>query len=261
MLNALIRISSAALLIGVAACSFGSAPVGQGSSNNSANKRSDAGAGAGADAATTTTKRRVSTRKADAKVAENEEVDMDAGEGDTVTTQTMTGDAGPVVRTPAAGASGAGNPPVQNVAGRPAINQPTQPQRSDAGVTTTAPPVTDAGPRIGDASTTDAGDAGDPIGSLEDLAKMSPSARTTATINKFLTTLSEGDAPASSIKEFLTSINAEVDCKMNGFSYECLTACEAVSTTCALCVLEDECRMTMLDICGVAALRGCIPRR
>lgn len=247
------------MLIGVAACSFGSTPVGQGASNSSASKRRDAGSDADA-AATTTTKRRVSTRKTDARVADSADEELDAGDDETATEPEVATDAGRIVRTPAAGSSGTGTKPADADAGK----KPTeQPQRMDAGTVRmpTTPPAADAGPRIGDASAGDAGDAGDPIGNLEDLAKMSPSERTTATINKFLMTLSEGDAPASSIKEFLNAINDEVDCKMNPLTYECLTACQAVGTTCALCILEEECRQTMLDICGVTALGGCIPRR
>ena len=244
MLNSLLRnfSVSVAMMIGVTACSFGSTPVGQGSNNSSASKRRDAGASL--DAATTPVRRRVSTRKADARV---EDQDLDAGE---VVNEPAQRDAGDD-RNTAGGSSGSGTKPVGN------DRNQTPAKPADAGLmTTTPPPPADAGPKKGDAAT----DAGDPIGNLETLSKMSPSARTSATIDKFLTTLSEGDAPASSIKEFLTSINEEVDCKMNPFAYECLTACQAVGTTCALCILEQECRTTLLDICGVTALGGCIRR-
>jgi hypothetical protein len=252
MLNSLLRNFSVSMtmLIGVTACSFASTPVGQGSNNSSASKRRDAGASPDADLdATTPGKRRLSTRKADARV-EDQEQDLDAGE---VVSEPAQRDAG-IDRNSAAGSSGSGTKPVENDRGQ----TPTKP--ADAGMKMSTPPrPADAGPKMGAAGAT-ATDAGDPIGNLEELSKMSPSARTSATIDKFLTTLSEGDAPASSIKEFLTSINEEVNCKMNPFAYECLTACQAVGTTCALCILDAECRMTMLDICGVSALGGCIRR-
>lgn len=254
MLNALLRNFSVSVLVGFTACSFGSTPVGQGSNNSSASTRRDGGAEADAS---TTTKRRVSTRKTDARV-EDQSDDMDSGVGDT---EPAKHDAAADDRKASGGTSGSGTSTKPATSGddkkTDTDRNQTQNTPTDAGATMTTPAV-DAGPqKTGDAAT----DAGDPIGNLEELAKKSPSERTSATINKFLTTLSEGDAPASSIKEFLTSINEEVNCKMNPLAYECLTACQAVGTTCALCILEEECRMTMLDICGVTALGGCIPRR
>jgi hypothetical protein len=246
MLSTLLRIFSAALVVGVTACSFGSTPVGQDSSNSTASKRKDGGT---ADESTTT-RRRVSTQKADARV---EVKDEDAGAGDSGDSDNSKRDAGDG-RKASGGTSGSGTKPVDN-GGDKKPNTNTNQEPKDAGTHT--PPATDAG-----AQPVDAGkDAGDPIRNLEELSKMTPSARITATTQKFLKTLSEGEAPASSIKEFLTGINDEVDCKMNPLAYECITACQAVGTTCALCILEDECRMTMLDICGVTALGGCIPRR
>jgi hypothetical protein len=216
--------------------------------------------------ATTSPKRRVSTRKADARVEE----EMDAGQDDQSdqdngkdnsqdngdNKDTSKRDAGEGDHKATGGSSGSNKKPDDKKTDTNPDKTKDQNKSTDAGTKTT--PAVDAGPRPVDAGT---GDAGSPIGNLEDLAKKSPSGRTQATINKFLMTLGSGDAPASSIKEFLTSINDEVNCKMNPLSYECLTACQAVGTTCALCILEDDCRMTMLDICGVTALGGCIPRR
>ena len=258
MLNPLLRNFSVILVIGVSACSFGSTPVGQGSNNSSASTKRDGGAD-GVD--TSANRRRLSTRTADARVADQAD-GQDAGEDKT---EPEKGDAGGDDRKASGGSSGSGTKPADKGDDKksdPNQNQNQNPSKpADGGTTTkmmtTTSPVMDAGKPVSDAAT----DAGNPISNLEELAKMSPSARTTATINKFLTTLSMGDAPASSIKEFLNSINAEVDCKKNPLAYECITACQAVGTTCALCILEDECRMTMLDICGVTALGGCIPRR
>ena len=100
-----------------------------------------------------------------------------------------------------------------------------------------------------------------PIGVLEGLASRSPGGRTATTINRFLETIAKGDAPASSIKEFLVTINEEMMCEKNPFATECLAACQAVSTTCWVCVLDEPCRTSLLDICGYSALAGCVPRR
>jgi len=111
------------------------------------------------------------------------------------------------------------------------------------------------GTQTGDASTPD---AGHPIDNLGD--PVSAPAKAGETIDKFLMKLGQGNAPASSITGFLTDINTEVDCKMHPFATECLTACQAVGTTCALCILNEECRTTLLDVCGVTALAGCARR-
>lgn len=116
----------------------------------------------------------------------------------------------------------------------------------------------------GDASFGDAGErptVADPIGVLVALAERSPQGKTAETINNFLKALQEGDAPATSIRDFLLTVDSEVDCKTNSLATECLAACQAVSATCAVCVLDEMCRMALLDICGLPALAGCVPRR
>jgi hypothetical protein len=101
----------------------------------------------------------------------------------------------------------------------------------------------------------------DPTGVLGDLANRTAGSKTAATINQFFETLAMGEAPATSIRDFLVAIDDEIDCVMNPFATECLAACQAVSTTCAVCVFDTECRSTMLSICGYSALAGCVPRR
>ena len=233
MLRVLLRNGGLVLVIGVTACSFGSTPIGKGTSNSSASKRRDAGEDLDAMA--------ISSPRND------DDDDDDAGSRETDASSEATRDAGENDR-----AATGGPPESRDQAAGDHEPDEDQSEQPDSGMTTTHP-STDAGPQ------SDASPAGadDPITDLEELARMAPSSRTAATIDQFLMTLRDGDAPASSITEFLTAINDEVDCKMNPLAYECITACGAVGTTCALCILEEECRMTMLEICGLASLAGC----
>jgi hypothetical protein len=115
-----------------------------------------------------------------------------------------------------------------------------------------------------DAGVVDAGarpQVDDPIGVLIDLARRTPQGKTADTIDRFLEALQKGDAPASSIRGFLLAIDEEIDCRMNPLATECLAACQAVSTTCVVCVLDEQCRTALLDICGLSALAGCTQRR
>jgi hypothetical protein len=257
MLIALLRTVSVIALLCGTACSFGSAPnIGQ-SSGTSTRKKVDAGAG------------RVTT--ASGNVQPDAEAEPDAANSDASVAPAAAGKGGaggkPSTTTKNnAGAGGAkpdqnepkdSEPPPEQE--EPETQEPSAP--ADAGNTSPSdagaqlPPLdaaVDAGPR----PTVD-----NPFGVLGDLAQRTAGGKTAATIDQFLETLANGDAPAASIREFLLAIDDEIDCVMNPFATECLAACQAVSTTCAVCVFDEMCRTTMLEICGYSALAGCVPRR
>lgn len=258
MLNALLRTASVITLLCGTACSFGSAPnIGQSSGTNT-RKKTDAGADS----------RRVATASGDLRDAE-----VDASSSDAATAAAAAGKGGAGGKQSSttknnAGAGGAKPAPEKSDDEKeteppPEQEQPPtqEPSASDAG--TTSP--SDAGPQL--PAIDAAVDAGprptvdNPFGVLGDLARRSAGGKTAATIDQFLETLATGDAPASSIREFLIAIDDEMDCVMNPFATECLAACQAVSTTCAVCVFDEMCRTTMLKICGYSALAGCVPRR
>lgn len=285
MLNALLRTASVIVLLSGTACSFGSAPKigGQSSGGNSRSKKVvDAGT-SDADA------RRVSTASGDVRARDAE---ADADTRDAAASAAQGGKGGKAgaggaggKRSASMNEGGAGGAKPADEQDTPAENenenestppsdeqepdpneaenqQPPEPAATDAGNTS----ATDAGMQV---PPTDAavGDAGprptvdNPFGVLGDLANRTAGGKTAATINQFLETLAQGEAPATSIREFLTAIDDEIDCVMNPFATECLAACQAVSTTCAVCVFDEMCRMTMLEICGYSALAGCVPRR
>lgn len=269
MLNALLRTAGVITLLCGTACQFGSSPnVGQSSGTNSRNK-----VDAGSEDAEA---RRVSTASGDVR-SRDAEADAEArsaaaGKGGAGGKQSGS--------TKNTGGTGGAKPaddekqqqepeepeePKEPEEQEPSPNEPkpqepTAPAPADAG----APAPTDAGPLPPLDAAVDAGPrpmVDNPTGVLGDLANRTAGGKTAATINRFLETLAQGEAPAASIREFLLAIDDEIDCVMNPFATECLAACQAVSTTCAVCVFDTDCRSTMLEICGYSALAGCVPRR
>lgn len=294
MLIAVLRTASVIALLSGTACSFSSAPsIGQSSGTNSRNKKVVDAGSSDADA------RRVSTasgdvrsRDAEAEDARDAAIGGQGGQGGQGGKAGKGGkggaggaggssDAGDAGDKPSASMSngGAGGAKAEEEQDKPSENESTPPRDEQDPEPSEAedqepsePAATDAGSATTDAGAqlppTDAavGDAGprptvdNPLGVLGDLANRTAGGKTAATINQFLETLAQGEAPAMSIREFLTAIDDEIDCVMNPFATECLAACQAVSTTCAVCVFDQMCRSTMLEICGYSALAGCVPR-
>lgn len=271
MLTSVLRTASViTLLCCTTACQFGSEPnVGQSSGNN-ARKKVDAGS-ADAEAA------RVSTASGDVRSRDAEaDADTKSNEGAAAagkggaggrpsgsTKNNNGGSGGAKSDDPDKDKDNEEAPPPESQEPDPnegESQEPTAP--ADAG---SAGPA-DAGtqPAPGDAAVGDAAarpTVDNPFGVLGDLAQRTAGGKTAATIDQFLETLAQGEAPATSINEFLVAIDDEMDCVMNPFATECLAACQAVSTTCAVCVFDETCRTTMLEICGYSALAGCVPRR
>ncbi|HET8932853.1 MAG TPA: hypothetical protein VFN67_05415 [Polyangiales bacterium] len=264
MLSALLRNASVTALMLLTACQFSSAPnIGQSAGSK---KKGDAGSEEGS-------KRRVVVAKptpetdaaADAQIDASEEEPAKAGAGGKAGSKSTAGSGGSPAKTDG------GKKPADKEPSKPADdkkpedkdNNPAPPadkpvDSMDAGKPDAAAqgPLADGGLDAGPRPMVD-----NPIGVLEGLASRSPGGRTATTINRFLETIAKGDAPAASIKEFLVTINDEMMCEMNPFATECLAACQAVSTTCWVCVLDEPCRTSLLDICGYSALAGCVPRR
>jgi hypothetical protein len=264
MLSALLRTASVTALMLLTACQFSSAPsIGQSSGSK---KKGDAGS----DEAPT--KRRVVVAKPTPELdaATDAEIDAASEEEEQPAKAGAGGKAGSK-NTAGKGGSDAKADGDKKADDKPADDKKPEDQNQDQDKNQTPPAdKADAGPPDAGAQepTPDGGlDAGarpmvdNPIGVLEGLASRSTTARTANTINRFLETIAKGDAPAASIKEFLVTINDEMMCEMNPFATECLAACQAVSTTCWVCVLDEPCRTSLLDICGYAALAGCVPRR
>lgn len=266
MLSALLRTASVTTLMLMAACEFSSAPsIGQSSGGK---KKGDAGSEA-------ETKRKVVVAKPTPE--SDAAADAESGERDASAEPAAKAGAGGKAATTksTAGRGGAKADGDKDAADKDQDEQPEDEQKPDD--QNTDPPADKPADKM-DAGPADAGaiptipDAGmgdaaarptvdNPTGVLEGLARRSTGARTAATITRFLETIATGDAPAPSIKEFLETINEEMMCEMNPFATECLAACQAVSTTCWVCVLDEGCRASLLDICGYAALAGCVPRR
>lgn len=274
MLNALLRTASVITLLCGTACQFSSAPnIGQSSGTN-ARKKVDAGS---EDAEG----RRVSTASGDVR-SRDAAVDAEVDSRSTAAGSGGRGSAGDNASsaTENSGGTGGAKPdeadpqlPEEEAEGEPPQQGPT-PQAptpgqagnpaapGDAG--TSSPSATDAGAQL--PAMDAAVDAGprptvdNPTGVLGDLANRTAGGKTAATITQFLETLSQGEAPSTSIREFLLAIDDEMDCVMNPFATECLAACQAVSTTCGVCVFDQMCRATMLEICGYSALAGCVSR-
>jgi hypothetical protein len=265
MLSALLRNASVTALMLLTACQFSSAPsIGQSAGSK---KKGDAGSEEGQ------TKRRVVVAKPtpETDAAADAEIDASAVE------PAQAGAGGKAGSKSAAGTGG--SPPKTDGTKKPEDkeqNKPADDKKPEEKDNNQTPPADKPADKM-DAGQPDAGaqepvadgglDAGarpmvdNPIGVLEGLASRSPGGRTATTINRFLETIAKGDAPAASIKEFLVTINDEMMCEMNPFATECLAACQAVSTTCWVCVLDEPCRTSLLDICGYSALAGCVPRR
>ena len=269
MLTALLRTASVLALLCGTACQFGSTPnVGQSSGNNARKKD------AGADAET----RRVTTASGDVRSRDAQvETDADA-RADGQARGGAGGKSGDSKSSGGADADKDHSEPSEDDkrdeqddqdddsksgdqdTQEPEPNEQEPTAAADAGTT-----PADAGPQLPPIDA--AVDAGprpmvdNPFGVLGDLAQRTAGGKTAATINKFLETLAQGEAPAMSIREFLLAVDEEMDCVMNPFATECLAACQAVSTTCAVCVFDEMCRTTMLEICGYSALAGCVPRR
>jgi|GEM_PF-4031613 len=270
MLNALLRTASLVALLCGTGCTFGSSPnVGQSSGTNSSRKKVDAGSEDAEARRVNTASGDVRSRdaEADAETTSRSTAAGAGGKGGAAGTATTTKNT--------AGKGGTGGkqaeepneeepqkePEEQEPTPEEPENQaPTTPASTDAGTSVSR----DAGPLPPLDAAVDAGPrpmVDNPFGVLGDLANRTAGGKTAATINQFLETLAMGEAPATSIRDFLQAIDDEVDCVMNPFATECLAACQAVSTTCAVCVFDTECRSTMLSICGYAALAGCVPRR
>ena len=98
------------------------------------------------------------------------------------------------------------------------------------------------------------GGARNPLDVLWDLARMTPQGMGADVIRRYLEALGSGDAPAASTAEFLRAIDAEAHCSENLLSTQCLAACQTVARTCAVCLVNEDCRAALLDVCGVGAL-------
>lgn len=99
------------------------------------------------------------------------------------------------------------------------------------------------------------GGARNPLDVLWDLARMTPQGMGAEVIRRYLEALGSGDAPAASTAEFLRAIDAEAHCSDNRFNSQCIAACQTVARTCGVCLLNEDCRTTMLDVCGAASLQ------
>lgn len=260
MLSSLLRTASVTALMMIAACEFSSAPnIGQSSGSK---KKGDAGSEA-------ETKRKVVVAKPTPET--DAAADAESGERDASAEPAAKAGAGGKAGSKSSAAGKGGGDAKPDGDKKDQDKQPEDDQKPDDQKTDPPADKMDAGPADAGATPTipDAGmgDAAarpmvdNPTGVLEGLARRSTGARTAMTINRFLETIATGDAPAASIKEFLETINEEMMCEMNPFATECLAACQAVSTTCWVCVLDEGCRTSLLDICGYAALAGCVPRR
>lgn len=264
MLNALLRTASLIALLCGTGCTFGSSPnVGQSSGSNNSRKKVDAGSEDAEARRVSTASGDVSSRDAEAD-AETTSRSTAAGAGGkggaagkSSTTKNTAGQGGK-------GGAKAEEPKQPEEEEQPQ-QEPEEPENQEPTSTDAGAPVSrDAGPLPPLDAAVDAGPrpmVDNPFGVLGDLASRTAGGKTAATINQFLETLAMGDAPATSIRDFLLAIDDEIDCVMNPFATECLAACQAVSTTCAVCVFDTECRSTMLEICGYSALAGCVPRR
>jgi hypothetical protein len=249
-----------ALLSGTA-CQFTSAPnVGQSSGNS---RNVDAGSADGEALQA----RRVAAASGDFHSDADVDAKVDAGGGEA-------GKGGGKPARPAENGGGAdGSTPVDNKAKsddshKPAPDkkeqEPAQHQKQSPPTDAGSPGEADGGalPNETDAATADGGQlmVDDPFGVLDGLAERTAGGKTAVTIKQFIEALGKGDAPAANIQEFLLAIDAEVDCKKNRAATECVAACQAVGSTCAMCVFDEPCRNTLLDICGYAALAGCSAR-
>ena len=275
MLNALLRTASVIALLCGTGCQFGSSPnVGQSSGNNNTRKKVDAGSEDAEARRVSTASGDVRSRDAEAD-AEGDARSTAAGAGGkggaagkSSTTKNTAGQGGQGGQGGKAGAKAEEpkQPEEMEQPREPEEPAPNEPQNQEPGMPADAgaPASRDAGPLPPLDAAVDAGPrptVDNPFGVLGDLANRTAGGKTAATINQFLETLAMGEAPATSIRDFLLAIDGEVDCVMNPFATECLAACQAVSTTCAVCVFDTECRSTMLEICGYSALAGCVPRR
>lgn len=249
-----LRVAGISTLMLVSACQLNSVPMYESSSKGKGGKASDAGSDkAQAERGLTVETTRVRSAH-DSGLFEEDRQDAAAPDGDRTDGSAGRDDDDDSTQAPAAD-KGSSDESMDKDADQPA-------DQSDVS-------IADGGVQDGalDGGGPDAGDGGarpeveDPIGVLTGLAGRTPQAKTAVTINRFLEALRDGDAPASSIREFLETIDEEIDCQQNPFATECLAACQAVSTTCVVCVLDDECRASLLDICGVSALAGCTMRR
>lgn len=263
MLNALLRTASVIALLYGSGCQFGSEPnLGQ-SAGKSTRKR-DAGS---EDAET----RRVSTASGDVKSRDAQAGDAEAdaqaeprkedkgagGQG---------GAGGKAGGTKNTGGTGGAKPSEEEnkpeeEEEKPESNEAENQEPVDAGSQEPIDAAAELPPLDAAVDAASRPMVDNPFGVLGDLANRTAGGKTAATINQFLETLAQGEAPATSIRDFLLAIDDEIDCVMNPFATECLAACQAVSTTCAVCVFDSMCRTTMLEICGYSALAGCVPRR
>jgi hypothetical protein len=251
MLHALLHTASVSALLGLAACQFSSAPNRVGSVERDDDERATGGKSS-RFVAVATGGTRARDAGADAESASSS--DAEASEDS------------------AAGAGGQRSPSTNNAgSGGAKAPQDDPPPAADPGQSAPADagPVSPADAAVGDAAVLVDGAVVDgavpptvenPDDVLTELGRRSPGTRTAETINKFLEALAKGDTPASSINDFLMTIDSEVDCGMNPWATECLAACQTVSTVCYICVLNEECRTTMLGVCGVTALAGCTRR-
>lgn len=73
-------------------------------------------------------------------------------------------------------------------------------------------------------------------------------------IRKYLDALGSGDAPASSIDDFLHAIDDQAHCTQ-GVSEQCLAACQVVARSCGVCLLDEDCRGELVKVCGVLTCR------
>lgn len=105
------------------------------------------------------------------------------------------------------------------------------------------------------APTGGAGGAGarDPINVIWDLARQTPQGMNAEIIRKYLEALGSGDMPAQSIIDFLHSVDAEAHCTQ-AISTQCIAACEVVGRACAACLVAEDCRSTLRDVCGPASV-------
>jgi hypothetical protein len=104
-------------------------------------------------------------------------------------------------------------------------------------------------PPVGGAASTQ-----DAIAVLWQLLGQTPQGMAADVIRKYLEALGSGDTPASSIEDFLRAIDDQAHCTQ-GISQQCLAACQVVARSCGVCLIDENCRNELVQVCGVLSCR------
>ena len=94
----------------------------------------------------------------------------------------------------------------------------------------------------------------DAINVLWQLVGQTPQGMAADVIRKYLDALGSGDAPASSIEDFLHAIDDQAHCTQS-VSEQCLAACQVVARSCGVCLVNEDCRNELVQVCGVLTCR------